>query len=313
MPRRVGPEPAVYQLRLTLDDVEPEIWRRVLVPADLTLDGLNNVVQAAFGWDNSHLHEFKRGKQRWGSPDADDPLMGMPFGLSAAPGPATFDPATRSLVYPTPSGVPLEVSFGVTPAPELPESWPDLSSPEARAEIAEAVGEENADAVQQMISENPQLLQLALDALAQPGSVADLIFGADSGPAEQDEALAVLRDVLPRAKMKLQYTYDFGDNWQHTILVEQRLQADPALRYPVCIEGARAAPPEDVGGVWGYAHFLEALSDRNHPDHDDIREWNGGRKFDTEKFSAEAVNRRMAYMRDWRAAKDGSGRLEERP
>ena len=57
------------------------------------------------------------------------------------------------------------------------------------------------------------------------------------------------------------HQYDFGDNWQHEVLFEGCLRAGSGQRYPLCIEGERACPPEDVGGVWGYAEYLEAMAD----------------------------------------------------
>ena len=62
-----------------------------------------------------------------------------------------------------------------------------------------------------------------------------------------------------------------------------------------CVEGARACPPEDVGGVWGYADFLEAMADPKHPEHRDMKEWIGG-KFDPEKFDLKAVNRELRTL-----------------
>ena len=64
------------------------------------------------------------------------------------------------------------------------------------------------------------------------------------------------------------------------------------VKYPRCVEGARACPPEDVGGIWGYAEFLEAISDPSHEDHADMVDWIGG-KFDPEKFSVDEVNKEL--------------------
>ena len=70
------------------------------------------------------------------------------------------------------------------------------------------------------------------------------------------------------------------------------LEPEPNVAYPRCIEGARACPPEDVGGIWGYAEFLEAISDPKHESHEEMVEWIGGR-FDPEKFSVDKVNREL--------------------
>jgi len=88
------------------------------------------------------------------------------------------------------------------------------------------------------------------------------------------------------------YEYDFGDGWQHEIILEKILEPEPRVTYPCCLEGARACPPEDVGGIWGYAEFLEAISDPNHEDHDEMVEWVGG-EFDPEKFSVDEVNKEL--------------------
>jgi len=63
-----------------------------------------------------------------------------------------------------------------------------------------------------------------------------------------------------------------GDGWEHQILVEKVLPPDPQVRYPVCIKGKRACPLEDCGGVWGYAKFLEAIRNPQHPEHDTMLE-----------------------------------------
>lgn len=73
---------------------------------------------------------------------------------------------------------------------------------------------------------------------------------------------------------------------------EKVLEPVPNVAYPRCIEGARACPPEDVGGIWGYAEFLEAISDPDHANHDEMLEWIGG-QFDLEKFSADVVNKEL--------------------
>jgi hypothetical protein len=81
------------------------------------------------------------------------------------------------------------------------------------------------------------------------------------------------------------YEYDFGDGWEHEILLEKVFQPDPGVRYPRLIGGARACPPEDCGGTGGYANFLEAISDPEHEEHDEYLDWIGG-EFDPEKFDA---------------------------
>lgn len=86
------------------------------------------------------------------------------------------------------------------------------------------------------------------------------------------------------------YHYDFGDDWQHLIEIEEQVLPDPGRKYPACIGGERSRPPEDVGGVHGYAAFLAAFNDRRHPEYADMRRW-AGRGFDPEKFDLAKTDR----------------------
>jgi len=72
------------------------------------------------------------------------------------------------------------------------------------------------------------------------------------------------------------YLYDFGDDWQHLVTLEESLPRNASVRYPVCVAGERACPPEDCGGVSGYAEFLEAIADPRHPEHKSMLKWVGG-------------------------------------
>ena len=94
----------------------------------------------------------------------------------------------------------------------------------------------------------------------------------------------------------LTYIYDFGDGWQHIILVEKILQAEPEVKYPLCIDGAMACPPEDCGGIGGYANFLEAISDPTHDEHETMLGWIGG-EFDPEAFDRDRVNATLKRMK----------------
>jgi hypothetical protein len=91
---------------------------------------------------------------------------------------------------------------------------------------------------------------------------------------------AKLSRLIPRPKRKFRYTYDFGDNWEHDILVEKILPRQEGAPYPIVLEGKRACPPEDVGGPWGYMEYLEAIRDPNHERHNEMLEWGG--EFDPE-------------------------------
>jgi hypothetical protein len=101
-------------------------------------------------------------------------------------------------------------------------------------------------------------------------------------------------------KSKFKYEYDFGDSWEHTILVEKIVPAEKGAHYPVCLTGKRACPPEDVGGVWGYENFLEAITDPNHKENDEYLEWIGG-SFDPEGFDLDEVNELLRGIRSARS------------
>jgi hypothetical protein len=178
----------IYRIKVTLLGASPPIWRRLLVPADLTLAQLHDALQAAMGWEDDHLHEFRIGQQRFGVPDPDDRLMGIP----------------------------------------------DVSS----------------------------------------------------------ERAVRLSTVLGRIGAKAVYTYDFGDGWEHAIVLEKRLPADPNLTYPLCTAGRRACPPEDCGGIGGFYDLLEAIRDPNHDRHEEMLDWVGD-DFDPAAFSLDDVNRRL--------------------
>lgn len=104
-----------------------------------------------------------------------------------------------------------------------------------------------------------------------------------------------LNKLITREGEKFRYEYDFGDDWQHKILVEKILPPDPKQKLPICIKGKRACPPEDVGGVWGYDSFLEAINDPNHPEHEMYVEWIG-EGFDPEAFDLDTVNDRLKHI-----------------
>ncbi len=173
----------IYQLKITLRDSKPPIWRRIQVPGDITLAELHLVFQRVMGWENDHLHAFAIGGIQYSEPE---------------------------------------------PAPY-----------ENDGEI-------------------------------------------------QDENSVTLNQVVS-GKAKFSYEYDFGDSWEHQIILEKVLPPETGVQYPVCLTGKRACPPEDCGGIWGYAELLEAISDPNHPEHDERLEWLGD-EFDPGAFDLEAIN-----------------------
>lgn len=92
-------------------------------------------------------------------------------------------------------------------------------------------------------------------------------------------------------KLRMTYEYDFGDGWEHSVVLEKISHADSRQTYPRCTGGARACPPEDIGGVYGYEHYLEAIGDPDHEEHVDYMEWNG--ECDPDAFDSEEATRAM--------------------
>jgi len=177
----------VFRLRITLEDVTPTVWRRLLVPGGVPLAKLHHMFQAAMGWTNSHLHSFTIGDELYGM-HADD-----------------YDEDEID-------------EIGVT--------------------IAHAVGEHR----------------------------------------------------------RFSYEYDFGDSWDHEIVVEHLTTSSPGLKHAVCLDGANACPPENCGGAYGYAQLLEVLADPAHEEYDDVVEWVGG-AFDPTVFDVAAVNVALQHVR----------------
>jgi hypothetical protein len=106
-----------------------------------------------------------------------------------------------------------------------------------------------------------------------------------------------LESVAPRPGDRIGYTYDFGDDWVHEILVEDVLDAEPGVAYPRCVAGDRAGPPEDCGGIWGYDELLAILADPAHEEHHDRLEWlglNSAADFDPAAFDVETLNKALS-------------------
>lgn len=164
----------VYQLKVTLQYIEPDVWRRIQVPSTYDFWQLHSTLQDAFGWTNSHLHSFT-----YTDDNADDPIV-----------------------------------FGIPFEPEFEDEQPLLAGWQHK--ISRYITSETGD---------------------------------------------------------LEYTYDFGDNWQHTIVLEEILPYEKGVKYPRCIDGERNSPPEDCGGPHGFAGLLEVLFDPNDPEHEGTKEW----------------------------------------
>ena len=185
-PTQDGRMSLVARLRIILNDVDPQPISHVEVPLKIRLDRLHEVMQAAMGWTDTHLYEFRVGEAGWGVPDPD--------GFHDGPMPAK---------------------------------------------------------------------KMTLEKL--------------------------LQETGTRT---IQYTYDFGDDWDHSIRVERVNDATPGMIYPRLLKASGACPPEDVGRAWGYEEFLEALAepDPDHEKHEDMVRWSGG-SFDPEDAEVDRIIR----------------------
>ena len=183
-------EATIFQVKIGLIGVaKPPVWRRLLVPAEIGLDRFHEVIQAAMGWTDTHMHVFSTESAEYGMPDSD---LG-----------------------------------------------------------------------------------------------------------HRDERSATLVRLLSAPGDRIRYTYDFGDDWEHEIALEKILVPEPDQRYPSCVAGRSACPPEDCGGVWGYAHLREALADPTHEEHEELMDWLGletPSEFDPAAFDLDEANEALAFI-----------------
>ena len=180
-------KPSTYQLKITLLEIEPPIWRRIQVPSTMRLCSLHDAIQAVFGWTDTHLHHFEKHGEYWGVPD-------------------------------------------------------------------------------------------------------------DEFEDRGDESKVSVGKVMMGEGDWMIYTYDFGDNWRHRILLERIVRAETPSSRPICLDGRRRRPPEDIGGPSGYKEFLNVSFEPGHEEFSHVFGWAGG-EFHAEEFDLKAVNRILERMR----------------
>ena len=180
----------IFQFQVTLEGINPIIWRRIQVPAKYSFWDLHVAIQDSMGWFDCHLHAFRLKK-----------------------------PHGKKIIE---IGIPTD-NFGDI---EVLPGWDEY-----------------------LVN----------------------YFGDPGG----------------RAK----YEYDFGDGWNHEILLEGILLKEKGIKYPMCTGGQRACPPEDCGGIWGYENLLEILRDPNHEEYESMTEWLSGwyGKYDPEAFDPKKI------------------------
>lgn len=185
----------VFQFKISLLGIEPEIWRRIQISDLCTFWTLHVAIQDAMGWQDCHMHEF--------------------------------------IITDTSSNQELHVGI---PFDDDPDEYRPLAGWELM--------------VRHYLQENPIM----------------------------------------------SYIYDFGDNWMHRIEFEGAYDKVANNQYPVCLDGQRNCPPEDVGSITGYTNFLKSLKNKRHPQHKINLRWIGG-KFDPEQFDAATVKFSRASVR----------------
>jgi Plasmid pRiA4b ORF-3-like protein len=109
----------------------------------------------------------------------------------------------------------------------------------------------------------------------------------------EDERKVKLSELAPAVKSKFIYEYDFGDGWKHLIEVVRIGPPAEGVKYPVCLAGKLACPPDDCGGLGGYYNILEALKDPKREDYEDMLAW-VGEDFDAERFDIDEINAALA-------------------
>lgn len=121
----------------------------------------------------------------------------------------------------------------------------------------------------------------------------------------RDSRQVTLQALALRRGARLTYTYDFGDDWTHDLTVEQVIAAaEPDEGVPMILDGARAGPPEDAGGVSGYERLLAALADPDDPEHEEMKAWAalwGGAPYDPDRFDPWLANHTLMLVAEWGA------------
>lgn len=108
----------------------------------------------------------------------------------------------------------------------------------------------------------------------------------------KDSRTVKLKTILKKEGSKIVYEYDFGDGWNHDIILEKIIKAEDNGQIPRCIKGKGNCPPEDCGGPYGYMELLKTISNPKHEDYESMMEWLGG-EFDPDFFDINQINQQL--------------------
>jgi Plasmid pRiA4b ORF-3-like protein len=130
-----------------------------------------------------------------------------------------------------------------------------------------------------------------------PPMVYSVPSGEDYPGVERlDERRFRLADLGQYEKASFLYEYDFGDGWQHDVVVEKIVSASPEKKRAVCLAGENACPPEDCGGIWGYYELLETVNNPKHKAYQEMLDWLG-EPFDPGRFDLQEVNATLRRLK----------------
>lgn len=131
-------------------------------------------------------------------------------------------------------------------------------------------------------------------------TIADTVYGDPEllidDPPGASTRQARLGQVAPAVGAVIQYEYDFGDGWDHLIVVERLLWGAPEAKGAVCLAGGGACPPEDCGGIGGYTDLLATLRHGHGQGYREVLAWLGG-PCDPAAFDLAAANRALRRLR----------------
>ncbi len=156
---------------------------------------------------------------------------------------------------------------------------------------------------------NSHLYEIRAGGVGWSTPLPDVDGAGDSLDARKATLDAVLEDIGAKT---LRYTYDFGDGWEHTIKVERLADPERGTLYPRLTEASGRCPPEDVGGPWGYAEFLEAMNDPKHERHDELAGWIDEDKFDPTAVDTERLAQSVAALAQHWARRPATRRAPRR-